>query len=173
MTDMRILMFPVLAIALIASIACTGATEQPGATSTPAAVESPTPTPEILPPSGPRASGPQVCREAEGNWRSQGLVQLTISPAAPRAGDRVTVTGSGLRAAGVYLIQVSDLEEITLTIDEVRVAEDRNVNATFVMPALGAEHNGKKIGPCLSVTIPRASATDARFVAPLFVHPNP
>lgn len=122
-------------------------------------------TPPAAPP------GQVECSTLEESWRSAGLVRLTISPSAPRPGDRVTVTGSGIRAPGLWDLNVSDLDEVEIKVGSVDVGEDRLINGTFVMPSLGAIYSGNPFGRCIAVTIRGATDSGQRFISQMFPRP--
>ncbi len=109
--------------------------------------------------------------DLESYYRSRGLVQLTITPTAPRSGDRVTVTGARITEPGRYAVAVSDLEEIEVKVAEVDVSSDRLIMATFVMPTLEEKYSGNPVGPCLAVTVLAATQRGERFISPLFHRP--
>lgn len=107
---------------------------------------------------------------------NQGQLRLTISPARPRPGDVVTVTGDGVAVAGTYRITVTDLDEREYPVGDAVVGSDLQVRATFTMPGYPPRQPGViSIARCVVVAIPFATGDSSmhRLVTEYFPRSEP
>ncbi len=81
------------------------------------------------------------------------------------------MTGSGIRAPGLWDVNVSDLDEVEIKVGSVDVGEDLLISGTFVMPSLEAIYSGNPVGRCIVVTIREATDSGQRFISRMFLRP--